>query len=728
MKKVAVILANGFEEVEALAPIDYLRRAGVEVDVIGLDTQMPVGTHGITVAADITNKRADINAYDAVILPGGMPGATNLDNSEFVSEILKATYYKEGIIAAICAAPLVLGHRGYLCGKRATCYPGFEKELNGAKIVREPVVTDGKIVTAIGMGAALAFGKELTSLLCGEDVAEKISNQIQSNVQPTKKDDSFDKLVASLDLTVKDLKDRYAEDEEKEEDAIPERDCVRASDYENYKLPDASILNDAFSDTDCDEEIQAYSQALIETFDSFNIKIVIREVTHSARFIKLFVVPAKGIRVSQIEKLADDITLALGVQSVRIEAPIPGKSSIGIEIPRRTPRCINIKELIDSDEFKENESKTAVCIGKNTNDEAIVADISKMPHLLIAGAVGMGKSVLIHSLIASILYKATPDEVKFIMIDPKQVEFTPYNGLPHLLVPTITDPEMAAGALMWAIDETNRRYDAIEKLGVRNIDAYNEKVKENPELGKALPKIVIIIDELNDLMIQVRDPIENFIMLIAQKSRAAGIHLVVGTQRPAVNVITGIIKANIPSRIACKVSSGIDSRTILEQTGAEKLIGKGDMLVHLVASAYPIRVQGAFISDEEIMKIVEFAKAQASENPYDAVIIEDIANLAKKVTKKPLRDDDEEESRGGFLNDNKFLRAVEIAIKNGSVSTSLIQRKLAIGYGKAAHFIDAMEDLGIIAERDGAKARAVLVTQEEWEERLKRASSEVFYE
>ena len=367
--------------------------------------------------------------------------------------------------------------------------------------------------------------------------------------------------------------------------------------------------------------------------------------------------------------------------------------------------------------------KPTLCIGKSVEGSLVYGDIGTMPHVLIAGATGMGKSVCINSLITSMLYKARPDEVKFIMIDPKKVEFAPYNGIPHLLVPVVTEPKQAAGALVWAVEEMNKRYDIIEKLCVKTIDSYNKKVTENPDLGAPMPKIVIFIDELNDLMVQVRDPVENLIMLIAQKARAAGIHLVIGTQRPSVDVITGVIKANIPSRIACKVSSGIDSRTILEQTGAEKLIGKGDMLF-APSGKVPKRVQGAFVSESETESIVEFIKAQVKGNLYDEQALEDMKRAAQRCDKSKSNDgfdDDDDENAGvGFLRDPKFVNAVELAIRNGSVATSFLQRKLKIGYGKAAQYIDIMEDQGIVGEKNGAKAREVKMTMQEWREMLNR--------
>ena len=501
-------------------------------------------------------------------------------------------------------------------------------------------------------------------------------------------------------------------------------------DYSRYKLPPLDLLKKS-PEEDWDtinREIQYGGEQLINTLDSFNIKATIRGMEHGPRITRYSIVPAKGIRVNQIEKLADDIALALAAESIRIEAPIPGKSAVGVEVPNKSPSLVTLRDLLEADEFTNDPSTTSVCIGKSVEGSLVYADIGKMPHALIAGATGMGKSVCINALITSMLYKARPDEVKFIMIDPKKVEFAPYTGLPHLLIPVVTDPKQAAGALMWAVDEMNKRYDIIEQVRVKNIDSYNRKVAEDPELGAPMSKIVIFIDELNDLMVQVRDPVENLIMLLAQKSRAAGIHLVIGTQRPSVDVLTGVIKANIPTRIACKVSSGIDSRTILEKTGAEKLIGKGDMLFAFPGKD-PKRVQGAFVSDEETEAIVDFIKSQVDGEVYDEQALEDIKRAAQKCDKSKggddgIDDDDDEGSGVGYLHDRKFLNAVELAVRNGSVATSFLQRKLHIGYGKAAQYIDIMEDLGIVGEKNGSKARDVLVSMDEWNEKLSRLTED----
>jgi len=401
---------------------------------------------------------------------------------------------------------------------------------------------------------------------------------------------------------------------------------------------------------------------------------------------------------------------------------------VGVEIPNSKPYTVRLRSLLETEEFATSRSKTVVCMGKDVAGQPVFGDIAKMPHVLIAGATGMGKSVCINSLLLSMLYKAKPDEVKFIMIDPKKVEFNIYNGIPHLLIPVVTDPKQAAGALMWAVEQMEKRYDMIEAARVRNIEAYNAKVLENPELGEPMPKIVIVVDELADLMLQVKNPVEGLIMSIAQKARAAGIHLIIGTQRPSVDIITGVIKANIPSRISCKVMSNADSRTILDMAGAEKLLDKGDMLFNPAGASKPKRVQGAFVSDSEVESIIEFIKSQVSGNVYDDQALEEINRAAQKCSKEKGSgggrgyDDGEESSDGGLYNNREFLDAVDVAVSSGKISTSLLQRKLSIGFGKAAKFIDGMEELGIVSGPNGQKPRDVLITKDEWHEKLSRVS------
>jgi len=509
-----------------------------------------------------------------------------------------------------------------------------------------------------------------------------------------------------------------------------EKEAPKKPDYSNYVPPSIELLgkNEDVEDEDVDYETQENADRLIDTLASFNVTASIKGVDRGPRITRYEVVPAKGVKVSNVMNLQDDIALNLAAGDIRMEAPIPGKSAIGVEIPNKKATTVRLRDLLESEEFTSQKSRTAVCIGKDVAGCPVFGDIAKMPHLLIAGATGMGKSVCINSLMISMLYKARPDEVKFIMIDPKQVEFTMYNGIPHLLVPVVSDSKQAAGALMWAVEEMEKRYELIKNAMVRNIDAYNAKVAEDPSIGEPLSRIVIVIDEFADLMLQVRDPVESLVMSIAQKARAAGIHLIIGTQRPSVNVITGTIKANVPSRMSCKVASNVDSRTILETAGAEKLLDKGDMLFSFAGAVKPIRVQGAFVSDSEVEAVMKHLKSFSDGNSYDSSVMEEIERAAQKCNKKgsgggDYDDDDRDSGSGeGYLNDRQFLDAVEVAVNSGKISTSLLQRRISIGYGKAAKFIDVMCDMGIVGEPNGQRPRDVLITADEWREKLARVS------
>ena len=540
----------------------------------------------------------------------------------------------------------------------------------------------------------------------------------------------------------------YAEEEEDEEDEdeppfdfepVTSREGMPAPkpieekkekpDYSNFKFPSLEILKKGSEEEDqatIEEEINEYGDKLIDSLDQFEVRASIKSVDRGPRITRYEIVPARGVRVQKVVNLFDDIALNLAAEGIRMEAPIPGKSAIGVEIPNKHPSTVYLRDLLETDEFKNERSKTLACIGKDVTGNPVFGDIAKMPHILIAGATGMGKSVCINSILISILYRARPDEVKFIMIDPKTVEFTMYNGIPHLLVPVVTDAKQAAGALMWAIDEMNRRYELMAKHEVRKLDSYNDLVRERPELGEPLPKIIIVIDELNDLMQQVRKPVEGLITSITQKARAAGIHMIIGTQRPSVDVITGVIKANIPSRLSCKVTSLTDSRTILDQQGAEKLLDKGDVLFAPVGTPKPKRVQCAFVSDSEVEQVMKHLKSTVKGDVYDEEALAEMTRAAQKCN-KGKDDDDRDDDDGGeegasYLNDKQFLEAVDLAIKSGKISTSLIQRKISIGYGKAAKFIDIMEDLGLVSEPNGQKPRDVLVTRDEWHEMLSRRS------
>ncbi len=414
-------------------------------------------------------------------------------------------------------------------------------------------------------------------------------------------------------------------------------------------------------------------------------------------------------KISKITNLADDIALNLATAGVRIEAPIPNKAAVGIEVPNKNTSVVNMRDLLESSQFLASKSKLSVALGKDIAGNITLADIAKMPHVLIAGATGSGKSVCINSIIISLLYKASPGEVKLLMIDPKVVELGIYNGIPHLLVPVVTDPRKAAGALGWAVTEMLKRYKLFADNNVRDLKAYN-KLCARSEEKERLPEIVIIIDELADLMMAAPNEVEDSICRLAQMARAAGMHLVIATQRPSVDVITGIIKANIPSRIAFAVSSQVDSRTILDMGGADKLLGKGDMLFSPVGSAKPIRVQGCFVSDKEVESVVSFVKNREERQQYDEEIMEEIEKQA--VTEKNgKRGAGAEESDDA---DEMFPQAVECVVEAGQASTSLLQRKLKLGYARAARIMDEMEQRGIIGPFEGAKPRQVLLSRQQW--------------
>lgn len=498
-------------------------------------------------------------------------------------------------------------------------------------------------------------------------------------------------------------------------------------DYSSYEFPPLDFLSkeNSVNLEAVQAETQENANKLIEALASFGVTASIKGVDRGPRITRYEVVPAKGVKVSQILNLQNDIALTLAAGDIRMEAPIPGKSAVGIEIPNKKPNTVRLRDLLETEEFRSEKSKTAVCIGRDVAGQPVFGDITKMTHLLVAGATGTGKSVCINSLLLSMLYKARPDEVKFIMIDPKAVEFTMYNGIPHLLIPIVTDSKQAVGALSWAAEEMDRRFnDMLNPLCVRNIDAYNEKIAANPALGEPMHKIVIIIDEFADIMAdkKIRGTVEDLVKRITAKARASGIHLIIGTQRPSVDVITGTIKGNLPSRIACKVASNVDSRTILDASGAEKLLGMGDALYAPSGAHKPHRVQCAFVSDAEVETITNYLKEFGSGTDYDSSVMEEIERAAQRCSKKNGdRDEGGAEVNGnGIYNDRQFIEAVEIAVNTRKISTSLIQRKLSIGYGKAAKFIDSMEDIGIVGEANGQRPREVLITPDEWREKLAR--------
>ncbi len=498
-----------------------------------------------------------------------------------------------------------------------------------------------------------------------------------------------------------------------------------------YQYPPVSLLTapDVVDEGNITAEVQANAEKLVTTLDNFKVRTRVTGYSRGPRITRYEVVPEAGIRVRAISSLVEDISMSLATSGIRIEAPIPGKSAVGIEVPNSTSTLVRLRSMLDSEKFRNFPDKSVVCLGGDVTGQPVYCDLAKMPHMLVAGATGMGKSVCINSIITSILYKATPDEVKLIMIDPKKVEFNIYSGIPHLLVPVVTDPKKAAGALSWAVNEMERRFSLIEQAGVRDIKGYNRHVSEAGE-GEALPKIIIIIDELHDLMMSAADAVETSIARIAAKARAAGIHLLIGTQRPSVDVITGTIKANIPSRIAFHVSSQVDSRTILDFTGAEKLLTHGDMLFSPAGAPKPLRVQGAFVDDKEIDRVVEFLKANNEVNEaLGEEIMADIEREAEKCV--PQKKNSEDELGGGGANiptddDDNHLQwaALQVGFEFGKMSTSLLQRKLSIGYGKAAKILDALEDQGYISPPDGSKPREIRITQEEFKEMMARGVQE----
>ena len=479
---------------------------------------------------------------------------------------------------------------------------------------------------------------------------------------------------------------------------------------ENYEFPPLTLLKegDKKAGKGNNRALTETASKLQKTLYNFGVVAKVEHVSVGPAITRYELKPSEGVRVSKIANLADDIALNLAAKTIRIEAPIPGKQAVGIEVPNEESEVVHLRDILDTDTFKNHKSKLAFALGKDVSGEEIVTDIAKMPHVMIAGATGSGKSVCINTLIASIIYKAKPSDVKLIMVDPKIVELSVYNGIPHLMIPVVTDPKKAAGALAWAVQEMENRYTKFAAKGVRDLAGYNDAVEKEDTLGK-LPHIVIIIDELADLMMVAKNDVEGAICRLAQKARAAGMHLVIATQRPSVDVITGLIKANIPSRIAFAVSSQIDSRTILDQVGAEKLLGKGDMLFFPTGAPKPVRVQGAFVSDKEVEKIVDFLKSNG-ETTYRDDITEYIekTNCTDKEIDEGIMDDDETDP---LLNE-----AIQTVIETGQASTSFIQRRFKVGYARAGRIIDQMEERGIISGYQGSKPREVLMTKERWEE------------
>ncbi len=483
-----------------------------------------------------------------------------------------------------------------------------------------------------------------------------------------------------------------------------------------YKLPTASLLSQPpkSNNANRDAYVRATAIKLKNTLENFGVNVTITNYSCGPAVTRFEMQPEQGVKVSKILSLADDIKLNLAAADIRIEAPIPGKAAIGIEVPNKENTIVAFRELVESENFKNSKSKISFAVGKDISGQVIATDIAKMPHLLIAGSTGSGKSVCINTLIMSILYKAKPEEVKLIMIDPKMVELACYNGIPHLLIPVVTDPKKAAGALNWAVEEMTKRYQLFAEYGVRNLQGYNAKVEQvlsgggvDEEKLSKMPQIVVIVDELADLMMVAHGEVEDAIVRLSQLARAAGIHLVIATQRPSVDVITGLIKANVPSRIAFAVSSGVDSRTILDMVGAEKLLGKGDMLFYPTGYPKPVRVQGAFVSDEEVSSVVEFLKKNNGVGTYDDEISKSITSTGASSVAGGASGNDK---------DDYFVEAGRFIIEKEKASIGMLQRAFKIGFNRAARIMDQLAEAGVVGPEEGTKARKILMSQEQFDE------------
>lgn len=530
-----------------------------------------------------------------------------------------------------------------------------------------------------------------------EENASEISNISDNEVIES---EAKDNEIISNETVVKEIKAKEA--------AVPDRKKAKGKDY---IFPPVTLLikEQQTQSSGYEQYLKETALKLQQTLESFGVNVTITDISCGPSVTRYEMFPEQGTKVSKILSLTDDIKLNLAASDIRIEAPIPGKAAIGIEIPNKHNQTVHFRDLIESSTFKNFKSRLAFAVGKDIGGKTVVTDLAKMPHLLIAGATGSGKSVCINTLIMSILYKASPEEVKLIMVDPKMVELSIYNGIPHLLIPVVTDPKKASGALNWAVAEMTNRYKKFTETGVRNIEGYNKKVKElqksgeiAPETIKKMPQIVIIIDELADLMMVAPGEVEDAIVRLSQLARAAGIHLVIATQRPSVNVITGLIKANVPSRIAFSVSSGVDSRTIIDMNGAEKLLGKGDMLFYPAGYSKPVRVQGAFISDSEISDVVEFLKENEDVAVYDTEVTEKIESKLNSAAISQEKDE-------------YFEAAARFVIEKDKASIGMIQRMFKVGFNRAARIVDQLADAGIVGPEEGTKPRKVLMSSEQLE-------------
>lgn len=580
-------------------------------------------------------------------------------------------------------------------------------------------------------------------------IAEDISNEKSTSDAEYLQNESDSKTESIAKKAL--LKSKKDNSEEAGDEIAEQLDrAVRSdnsqSEEKKYQFPPIQLLKPKLNSDDSDamEEMQNNAKKLIDTLTSFGVKASIVNICRGPSVTRYELQPAPGVKISKITNLSDDIALSLAANGVRIEAPIPGKAAVGIEVPNKVVSMVTMRELIDSDKFKNSKSKLTTVLGKDISGEIVVTDLAKMPHLLIAGTTGSGKSVCVNSILMSILYKATPDEVKLLLIDPKMVEFSKYKGIPHLLIPVVSDAKKAAGALAWAVNEMLQRYKIFSEYDCKDIDSYNSLIEKNinymeknppvvneegeevqpvlevnglPVAKEKMSRVVIAIDELADLMMAAPSEVEDSICRLAQMARAAGMHLILATQRPTVNVITGLIKANVPSRISLKVSSNTDSRTILDTGGGEKLIGRGDMLFLPVGAPKPIRVQGCYASDEEIEGVTHYIK-KAYSAQYNSEIEEKIKRIAaEEIAQGKKSGDSDSASDEGLDVDSKMEEAIKCVIEAGQASTSLLQRRLKVGYARAGRMIDDMEQMGVVGPHQGSKPRDVLMTYNEWLER-----------
>lgn len=584
----------------------------------------------------------------------------------------------------------------------------LEEKRRAKEQARQEALADN----SVGEQIKINFGGRLID---EENTGRKKYNHDKDDLTPLTKETKKQKMQEIKENNQPDVIENnlFKQEEQKKEDKTKEvlqLEHAMVVEDENYEYPPIELLGKPAK-----KALKGGAKALTDTATklqktlySFGVSAKVENVSVGPAITRYELKPAEGVRVSKIANLADDIALNLAAETIRIEAPIPGKQAVGIEVPNKEKEAVHLREVLESEEFQNNKSKLTVALGKDVAGNIQLADIAKMPHVLIAGSTGSGKSVCINTIISSIIYNAKPSEVKLVMVDPKVVELSVYNGIPHLLIPVVTDPKKAAGALAWAVQEMDDRYNKFAQKGVRDLKGYNKAIEKEEGVGK-LPQIVIIVDELADLMMVAAKDVEEAICRLAQKARAAGMHLVIATQRPSVDVITGLIKANIPSRIAFAVSSQVDSRTILDSVGAEKLLGKGDMLFFPSGAPKPLRVQGAFVSDEEVEKIVDFVKQNGTAT-YSEDILESIEKN-NKTDKEIAQEADEDDETDPFLMD-----AIETVVETGQASTSFIQRRFKVGYARAGRIIDQMEERGIISGYQGSKPREVLMSKERLEE------------